>query len=128
MMKKTFPALYSLPQLEKFALPDRATAIAQIESGELDHLDFFAFVINTKPNRNHLTFQSADLPAFAASFKGMPFLRNHDQSDIGARDGTIIDSKLTGDSFEQLISLTTRRLRHRTKNCPRGVFSNRPNL
>jgi hypothetical protein len=109
MPKKILPVLYSLPTLEKFALPPRAETLAAIESGALDHIDFTAQVFNTKPNRNHVTFQPEDLEAFAASFKDMPFLRNHDTSDIGARDGTILMSALTGEAFEQMISLTTRR-------------------
>ncbi len=109
MPKKLLPVLYSLPKLEKFALPARAETIAAIESGALDHIDFTAQVFNSKPNRNHFAFRSEDLVAFAASFKDMPFLRNHDTSDIGARDGTVVLSALTGDAFEQIISLTTRR-------------------
>lgn len=109
MPKKVLPILYSLPQLEKLNLPARAETIAKIESGVLDHIDFTANVFNSKPNRNHLRFKEEDLPSFAASFANMPFLRNHDTLDIGARDGTIISSELINDNFEQIVRLTTRR-------------------
>ena len=109
MTKKVLPILYSLPQLEKLNLPARAETLAAIESGEIDHIDFTANVFNTKPNRNHLAFRHEDLATFAASFAGQPFLRNHDQSDIGARDGTIKASALSGENFIQIVSLTTRR-------------------
>jgi hypothetical protein len=108
-MKKVLPILYSLPQLEKLNLPARAETLAAIESGALDHIDFQASVFNTAPNRNHLTFKSEDLASFAGSFQTMPFLRNHDTSDIGARDGTIVASVMSGDSMLQTVRLTTRR-------------------
>ena len=107
--KKVLPILYSLPQLEKLNLPARAETLAAIESGALEQIEFKANVFNSKPNRNHLAFRSEDLSAFAASFLNMPFLRNHDQSDIGARDGTIKASALSGENFIQIVSLTTRR-------------------
>ena len=110
MTKKLLPALYSIPHLEKMNLPPRAATIAAIESGQIEHLNFQAMVFNTKPNRNHLAFMPEELAAFAASFKDMPFLRNHDSSDIASRDGTIIESELVQDeNFMQTIQLTTRR-------------------
>lgn len=86
----------------------RAEMLAAIESGEMDHLDFDAHVFKRGPNRNFLRFRDEDLPAFAVSFTGQPFLRNHDTHDIGARDGTILVSSLDGDYFKQTIRLTTR--------------------
>ena len=86
----------------------RAEMLAAIESGEMDHLDFDAHVFKRGPNRNFLRFRDEDLPAFAVSFTGQPFLRNHDTQDIGARDGTILVSSLDGDYFKQTIRLTTR--------------------
>lgn len=66
-------------------------------------------VYRTGPNTNHVRFRPEELPGFAASFAGLPFLRNHDVSDIGARDGIVLESQLVGDEFHQRIRLTTRR-------------------
>jgi len=110
MKKKPVPILRSLPITDKLQLPDRAVILPQIESGELDHLDFTARVYraDTK-NRNPYIFQAQDLDGFAASFEGQPFLRNHDDKDIDSRDGTIIDASLEGSAFKQTVRLTTRR-------------------
>ena len=110
MKKKPVPILRSLPITDKLQLPDRAVILPQIESGELDHIDFAARVYraDTK-NRNPYIFQAKDLDGFATSFEGQPFLRNHDTWDIDARDGTIIDSALEGSAFKQTVRLTTRR-------------------
>ena len=108
MDKKTFPVLYSLAYHAKLDLPPRAEILPKIASGELDHLDFDARVFKTGPNRNHFTFDPDDLASFAASFKGLPFLRNHDINDIASRDGVILASRLEADSFLQTIRLTTR--------------------
>ncbi len=111
MTKRQLPAmLYSLPIRAELQLPERAVILPQIESGELEFIEFEALTFRqtTKPNRNFVRFRDEDLPAFARSFKGQPFLRNHNQYDIGARDGTIADSELEGRDFTQTIRLTTR--------------------
>jgi hypothetical protein len=72
-------------------------------------LVFDAVVYRAGPNRNFVRFRPADLPAFAASFTGAPFLRNHAVDDIGARDGTVEASFLVGGEIHQRIRLTTRR-------------------
>ena len=109
-MKKVLPVLRSVPIVEKLELPPRAEILPQIESGQLDHIDFRARVFRTDTRiRNPYKFQDQDLPTFAASFEGQPFLRNHDTYDIDARDGTIIDSAMDGQSFMQTVRLTTRR-------------------
>lgn len=111
MPKKPLPTLlYSLPVLSQQELPPRAEIIPQIESGELEYIDFEArtFKQTPAPNRNFIRFRDEDLQSFAQSFIDMPFLRNHDQHDIGARDGTILDSDLQGKDFHQTIRLTTR--------------------
>jgi hypothetical protein len=69
---------------------------AQVQAGELGELEFAAVVYRTGPNANFVRFRPEDLAAFAASFAGQPFLRNHDVADIGARDGTILESQLVG--------------------------------
>lgn len=111
-MKRGIPnfSLYSeavlagVPTLPK----SRAEMLAAIESGEMDHLDFDALVFKRGRNLNFYTFRESDLSAFATSFVGQPFLRNHDLGDIGARDGTILASALEGGYFKQTIRLTTR--------------------
>ncbi len=82
---------------------------AQWRRGELRELTFDAVVFRTGPNANHVRFVPEELPAFAASFAGQPFLRNHDAGDIGSRDGTVVAGHLVGNAFRQEISLTTRR-------------------
>jgi hypothetical protein len=110
MPKKLLPVLRSLPIVETLQLPNRAELLPKIESGEIDHIDFSARVYRKDTqNHNPYVFQDKDLDSFAGSFEGQPFLRNHDTSDIDARDGTIIDSTLEGQQFKQTIRLTTRR-------------------
>lgn len=108
-MKKVMPFLYSLAQAAKPDLPPRAEIMPKIESGEIDHIDFPATVFQNGPLRNPFEFRSADLPAFAASFTGLPFLRDHDQNSIDSRDGTILSSEMIGDTMHQTIRLTTRK-------------------
>lgn len=107
--KTAFPVLYSLPVTAKLDLPPRAEILPQIESGEVDHLDFTARVFGTGRNRNPYLFKDTDLPGFAASFEGQPYLRDHATDDLDARDGTIMDSRLDGGAFVQDIRITTRR-------------------
>jgi hypothetical protein len=108
--KRPLPVLRSLPITEKLDLPSRAEILPKIENGEIDHIDFTARVYRTDTrNRNPYLFKPEDLEAFAASYEGQLFLRNHNTHDIDARDGTIIDSALEGSAFKQTIRLTTRR-------------------
>ena len=106
---KVYPILYSLPTVEKLNLPSRAEMMPKIESGEIDHLDFRANVFGTGAIKNPYKFRAEDLPRFAASFEGKPFLRNHDQSNIDSRDGTILGCALMEGVFVQDVRLTTRR-------------------
>jgi hypothetical protein len=80
-----------------------------LKEGRLDELRFDAVVFRDGPNANHTRFRQADLAAFAQSFVGVPFLRNHDTNDIGARDGTVVESRMVGSEFHQTIRLTTER-------------------
>ena len=107
--KPIMPVLYSLPLMERLELPSRADLLPKIESGEIDHLEFRARVYGTGRNRNPYEFREEDLSNFAVTFEGQPYLRNHDTSDIDARDGTIVSSRLEGGAFVQDIRLTTRR-------------------
>lgn len=115
--KQPLPMLYSEPVV---AQPDQVAGGAwtparrrdlwqQWRRGELTELGFDAVVYRTGPNANHVRFREEELPGFAASFAGQPFLRNHADNDIGARDGTIVASRLVGDEIHQSIRLTTQR-------------------
>ena len=75
---KTLPVLFTLPIHEKLSLPSRAEMLPKIESGEIDHLDIKIKAFKKGKNRNFLKFKEEDLPAFAASFEGQPFQRDHD--------------------------------------------------
>jgi hypothetical protein len=108
-VKAVPPVLFSLPVTAKLDLPPRAELLPGIESGVVDHIDFTAKVFGTGRNRNPYLFQEADLPSFAASFEGQPYLRDHATGELDSRDGTIMDSRLDGGAFVQEIRLTTRR-------------------
>jgi len=54
--------------------------------------EFDAVTFWERPNRNHVRLRRADMASFAASFAGAPFLRNHDENDIGAREGIVLAS------------------------------------
>ena len=61
---------------------------ARLAAGELDELIFEAVVFRAVyPNANFLRFRDEDLAAFAASFAGQPFLRDHNSWEIAARWG-----------------------------------------
>lgn len=45
-------------------------------------------------NANFVRFRDRDMPKFAKSFKGKPFLRDHDRRDLLKRGGTITESEL----------------------------------
>lgn len=92
----------------------RRDALVKVRSGEMTELEFEAITFLARyPNTNYLRFKDEDLARFAASYKGVPFLRNHDVYDIGARDGTIMGSQceqVNGvDAFKQRVRLTTQR-------------------
>jgi len=87
----------------------KAEMIAGIESGEIDHLDFQAVVFKGGKNRNFYRLADQEMPTFAPSFEGRPFLRNHDQDDINSRDGTILRSFPSFGEIVQDIRLTTRK-------------------
>ncbi len=74
----------------------RRALLRKLEAGELAELTFDAVVYRQGKNANHVRFREQDMEAFAASFVGAPFLRNHDTADIGSRDGTVIASSMQG--------------------------------
>lgn len=106
---KIMPALYSQPVIEKLELPPRVDVLPKIENGEIEYLDFRANVFTNGLNRNPYRFRDEELAAFAVSFEGQPFLRDHETSEIEAREGTILSSHYDGKAFVQEIRLTTRR-------------------
>ena len=89
---------------------DKAALIPLIESGEIEHLEFEARVFRQEKNRNHYRFLFEEIPSFAGSFEGRPFLRNHDTEDIASRDGLIMRSyyEQVSGSMIQHIRLTSR--------------------
>jgi hypothetical protein len=101
-----------------FSVAQRAELKARLKAGALEELCFNAVVFRDGPNANHTRFRAEELEAFADSFSGVPFLRNHATGDIGARDGTVVESRLARsvgsgglDAFEfhQTVRLTTER-------------------
>ena len=88
-------------------------------AGDLTELEFEAVVYRAGRNANYVRFRQDGMHEFTASFVGVPFLRNHDTGDIGARDGMVIRSWMTpdlpakagtrGDAMQQTIRLTTQR-------------------
>lgn len=106
---KIMPALYSQPVIERLELPPRVDVLPKIENGEIEYLDFRANVFTNGLNRNPYRFRDEELAAFAVSFEGQPFLRDHETSEIDSRDGTILSSYYNGQAFVQDIRLTTRR-------------------
>ena len=87
----------------------RSELKAKLRAGQLDELTFEAVTFRDGANTNHTRFKATELASFASSFVGAPFLRNHDVSDIGSRDGTVVASRLVGSEFHQQIRLTTER-------------------
>lgn len=104
------PVLLSLPVVNRLDLPARADLLPKIESGEVDHLDFRARVFSPYArNLNPYRFNDGDLPAFARSFEGQPYLRDHNTYSIDARDGTLTAADYDGEWINADVRLTTRR-------------------
>jgi len=89
---------------------NRSTLLDELNAGTLKSLEVEIVPFLARfPNRNFYRFREEDLPGFAASYEGVPFLRNHDAGDIGSRDGTVALSVLDGQDFKQTVRLTTAR-------------------
>ena len=87
---------------------DRAGLRERFVAGELTELEFEAVVFRAVyPNWNFVRFRDEEMAAFAASFVGVPFLRNHDMQDIAARDGIVTACWMDGDAMHARIKLTT---------------------
>ncbi len=87
----------------------RGELLRRVAEGALPELEFEAIVFRAGPNRNHLRIAAAELPAFAASFVGVPFLRDHAVESLDARAGIVVSSVLDGPAIRQTIRLTTQR-------------------
>jgi len=82
-----------------WASMDRAELRKQFAAGELAELEFEAIVFRAEyPNWNYVRFRDEELDAFAQSFTGAPFLRNHDMQDIAARDGIVTACWMDGEN------------------------------
>lgn len=58
-----------------------------------------------RPNRNFVRFRDGALRAFARTFKGAPLLRDHNQHELLARGGTVVDSVLEVDEATGVSSI-----------------------
>jgi phage head maturation protease len=92
---------------------DRKQRLERMRGGEAVTLAFQArtFVQRETPNRNYLRFAPKSLTKLGRSFKGVPFLKDHDQRRIEARGGTVLESTVErGDdgavAFVQSITLS----------------------
>jgi hypothetical protein len=90
---------------------DRGELRTRFAAGDLHELEFEAVVFRAVyPNWNCVRFRPEEMDAFARSFAGVPFLRNHDMGDIGARDGLVVAAWLDGPDRTEIrarIRLTT---------------------
>ena len=97
-------------ELQALTAERRRELKTALASGVLQELTFEAVTFRAAyPNANFLRFRDEDLPAFAASYAGQPFLRNHDRRDIASRGGTVEASELQGRTFLQRVKLTVPR-------------------
>jgi len=104
------PILYSVPTINRLNLPSRAELLPKIESGEVEYLEFRARIFSPQAqNLNPYRFRMEDIPTFAQSFEGQPYLRDHDTRSIDSRDGTLVSSVFDGEWISADVRLTTRR-------------------
>lgn len=93
---------------------ERNALLARVRAGEPVELTFTArtFVQTDAPNRNYLRIKPSALNKLGRSFKGAPFLRDHDQRRLDSRGGTVIEARVERDavtgavSFVQAIQLS----------------------
>lgn len=89
-------ALYVAGSDKQLTDAERKELIARVRAGEVIELELDAvpFIQRESSNRNAVRFKPGMLAGFAKSYKGAPFLRNHDQEDQAQRGGTVSASKL----------------------------------
>lgn len=73
-------------------------------------VDAVTYIQRDTPNLNFVRFSESSLAEVAASGKGTPFLKDHNQTELDARGGTVIESfatKVNGETvFKQKIKVT----------------------
>jgi hypothetical protein len=92
---------------KKLSVNDRRELVERSRAGEQIELSLTARVSSDpveaiplpksakkKANANFSRFDPEQIESFASSFKGRPFLRDHDRRDLRARGGTIKSSEL----------------------------------
>ena len=73
-------------------------------SADRIYIDAVTYLQRDTPNRNFVRFNSDNLEAIALSGIGSPFLKDHNQSQLDARGGTVVDSYVaTDDDGNQII-------------------------
>lgn len=75
----------------------RAALLAKLRGGEQlpeVEIELVAYIQRATPNRNFVRFKNSIANALARSFKGQPFLKDHDSHDLISRGGTIVDARL----------------------------------
>jgi hypothetical protein len=77
---------------------DRKKLLAQIKAGDVPQaieVEAVTYIQRKlSANRKFMRFETGILSKFAKSFKGQPFLRDHNSWELIARGGTIVDSRL----------------------------------
>ena len=81
----------------------------EAETGPPNQFEFQAVVFIQGPNRNFLRFYDDDMPGFARSFTGVPFLADHGQRSIEARYGTVLRSGYEAGEMVQTVRLSRKK-------------------
>lgn len=89
---------------------ERRALLGRVRAGEHVEIAFRArsYAQSDKPNRNHVRFKPSILGKLTRSFVGQPFLRDHGQTSLDARGGTITDAELVKEGEGYAIDLTVR--------------------
>lgn len=95
---------FSQKDLRKYRAELRRLA----NDGFISDISFEADVYHDIKNENNFIIPADELPKFAPSFRGQPFLQDHAQQQMDFRMGTIDKSTLTnGKTIEQTINITS---------------------
>lgn len=87
---------------------DRKDMLRKLRAGEDVTLEIEAvtFVQRDTPNANFIRIRDKGLRKFASSFKGRPFIVDHDQHSVSSRKGIITGSKLVDENGEKSVAMT----------------------
>lgn len=92
---------------------DRLAMLERVRAGEAVELEIEArtFIQRDEPNRNFIRFKQGRLRSIARTGAGTPFIKDHDQSSLDSRGGTVTASRAVKNEageteFLQTISLT----------------------